>query len=66
MYRFKRCQKSMVRVQSYSSNDDDRVRRIPSLLRGSAEECNFGRYSYCIIVVLPSGDSHIVFDRVKP
>ena len=55
----------MVKVQNCNNNDDDRMRRIPSLLRGSVEECNFERYSYYIIFVLPSRNIHIVFDHVK-
>ena len=52
MYRFERCHKSMARVPSCNNsdeirwwcptmmtNDDDRDRRIPSLLRGSVEDC---------------------------
>ena len=42
------------------TKDDDRDRRIPSLLRGSVEECDFRSYSYCtfycIIVVPPFRD----------
>ena len=55
----------MVKVQSCNNSDDDCVRRIPSLLRGNVKECNFERYSYCIIVVLPLEDIHIVFVHVK-
>ena len=40
--------------------DDYDYKRIPSLLRGSVEECNFKRYSYCnfycIIIVPPFRD----------
>ena len=34
------------------SKDDARDGRIPSLLRGSVEECNFERYYYCTFIVL--------------
>ena len=31
---------------------DDRDGIIPSLLRGSVEECNFKRYSHCTFIVV--------------
>lgn len=53
-----------------SSNvDDDRVRRIPSLLRGSVGNNVTSKVIlivlYYIIVALPSGDDIVVFDHVK-
>ena len=65
MYILERCKKSMFNVKSCSSSDDDRVRIIPSLLRWSVEECNFGRYPYFIIVVLHLEEIHIVFYHLK-
>ena len=65
MSRFGRCDKSMARVQIFNYSDYNRVRRIPSLLRGSVEKCNFQIYSYCIIVVIPLEYFNIVFDHVK-
>ena len=52
----------MLRVQSYNNSDDDHVRRRPSLLRGTVEDYETLED---IIVVLPSGDIHIVIDHVK-
>ena len=65
MYIFERCQKSMVSVKSCNNSDDDRVRIIPSLLRWSVEECNFGRFSYFIIFVLHFEEIHIVFYHLQ-
>ena len=39
---------------------DDRDGIIPSLLRGSVEECNFRRYSYCTFIVIPHLEDVIV------
>ena len=36
--------------------DDVVVSRIPLLLRGSVEYCNFKGYSKCILLIYPKGD----------